>query len=181
MYSDHCTDEYDTVGAATLQALCTAQSGTWSTTPCIPATWSKKCTQEPEESDGVYIQYLRANGQCVGCEEQLARGDGGTSGIDVRTGAACTPESPEGHPYIGSCTHANYCEDKYDYSFGVDAYIQWCQDGAGTFSTTPCAPSSWDEKCTQDFVGEITVWYLRAGATISPDLNVCLSGCKQEL
>lgn len=67
----HCTDEWDsTFGAATLQELCTAQQGTWSTGHCDAAPWKKKCSQSV--FGGVYVQYLPADGICAaGFEEAL--------------------------------------------------------------------------------------------------------------
>lgn len=67
----HCTDEWDTTfGAATLQQLCTAQQGTWSSGHCAEAPWKKKCTQSV--FGGVYVQYLPADGICAaGFEEAL--------------------------------------------------------------------------------------------------------------
>jgi hypothetical protein len=67
----HCTDEWDTTfGAATLQGICVAQEGTWSSGHCAEAPWKKKCTQSV--FGGVYVQYLPADGICAaGFEEAL--------------------------------------------------------------------------------------------------------------
>jgi hypothetical protein len=96
------------------------------------------------------------------------------TGTGGDTAEPCTPASTEGTPYAGSCTYADHCSDQYDAAFGAETLQQICEGQAGTWATTPCDPTPWDIKCTQESFGGVYIHFMLAD-------GICFDGCEEAL
>lgn len=101
-------------------------------------------------------------------------GSNATGGSGGSGGEPCTPASTDEIPYSGTCTYADHCTDEYDTTFGADLLQQICESQSGTWSTTPCSPSDWDIKCTQEVLGGVYIQYMLAD-------GICAIGCEEPL
>jgi hypothetical protein len=101
-------------------------------------------------------------------------GGGGMTGVGGDPNEPCTPASTEGIPYAGTCTYTDYCSDQYDASFGAETLQQICEGQSGTWATTPCDPTPWDIKCTQESFGGVYIHFMPAD-------GICFDGCEEPL
>jgi hypothetical protein len=116
----------------------------------------------------------------AGSDSGGSGGSSGTSGSGSGQGGSggggepCTPASPDGIPFSGSCLYAENCTDEYDTTFGADTLKQLCEGQSGTWSTGPCATAGWASKCTQEVFGGVYIQYL-------PPDGFCALGCEEPL
>jgi hypothetical protein len=114
-----------------------------------------------------------SGGSSSGGNSSGGNGSGGNASGGSANGTGGAP-STDGLPFQGSCLYAESCTDQYDETFGAAILRQLCEGQSGTWSTTPCAPSPWDKKCTQAVFSGVYIHYLL-------DKGICFQGFEEPL
>lgn len=105
-----------------------------------------------------------ANGS-VGGSNALGGASSASGGIDAAAGddsvsASGGGSSIEDLPFAGSCLEAAACTDEWDSLFGEATLGTLCENGGGTWSSSPCDQSKWQKKCTQMMADAVYIQYL---------------------